>query len=83
MRELGHRARLAQQQLFVRGRAGVAAVVQAAGELSGSLAQLREIAAASVTTVAYEPTQPERAGEIYDRFLRVTGLNATPETKET
>jgi rhamnulokinase len=56
---------------------------RAAGELSGSLAQLREIAAASVTTVTYEPSQREHAAEIYDRFLLITGLNAPPPSKET
>ena len=53
---------------------------RAAGELGGSLSELREVAAASVTTVRYEPADGDRAGEIYDRFLTVSGLAArTPE----
>ena len=53
---------------------------RAAGELGGSLAELREVAAASVTTVTYAPADDDRAGQIYARFLTVSGLAArTPD----
>jgi rhamnulokinase len=50
---------------------------RAAGELGGTLFELREIAAASVRTVTYEPADPQRAAETYARFLAVTGLAET------
>jgi rhamnulokinase len=66
---------------------------RAAGELGGSLAELREIAAASVRTVAYEPVDEHRSAAIYGRFLAVTGLaeaipeaavaGRSPQSKET
>ena len=66
---------------------------RAAGELGGSLAELREVAAASVTDRAYEPADERRAAETYARFLAVTGLAGTtreaavagrkPRAKET
>ncbi len=49
---------------------------RAAGELGDSLAQLREVAAASTATVSYEPADQGRASETYARFLAVTGLHA-------
>jgi rhamnulokinase len=47
---------------------------RAAGELGGSLAELREVAAASTRTVAYEPAHESEAEATYARFLAVTGL---------
>jgi rhamnulokinase len=53
---------------------------RAVGELGGTLAELRQIVAASVSTVTYEPADEHRAAEIYGRFLRVIGLaGATPQ----
>jgi rhamnulokinase len=49
---------------------------RAAGELGGSLADLREVAAASARTACYEPADELRATETYARFLAVTGLAA-------
>jgi rhamnulokinase len=49
---------------------------RAAGELGGTLAELREIAAASSPTVTYEPSGDGQAAESYARFLAVTGLDA-------
>jgi rhamnulokinase len=49
---------------------------RAAGELGGTLAELREIAAASSPTVTYEPSGEGQAAESYARFLAVTGLDA-------
>jgi rhamnulokinase len=49
---------------------------RAAGELGGSLAELRELAAASTSTISYEPSDESQAEEIYLRFLAVTGLTA-------
>jgi rhamnulokinase len=49
---------------------------RAAGDLGGSLAELREVAAASMETVAYEPAGRQQAAETYARFLAVTGLDA-------
>jgi rhamnulokinase len=48
---------------------------RACGELSG-LAQMREMAAASVQLDRYEPTGGRPADETYERFLSVTGLTA-------
>ena len=49
---------------------------RAAGEIGGSLAQLREVAAASCAgPQCYEPARDEAAaGETYARFLDATGL---------
>jgi len=49
---------------------------RAAGAIGGSLAQLREVAAASARAVTYEPSGAEQASETYARFLAVTGLRA-------
>jgi rhamnulokinase len=49
---------------------------RAAGDLGGSLAELREVAAASMETVAYEPAGRQQAAETYARFLAVTCLDA-------
>ena len=49
---------------------------RAAGALGGSLADLREVAAASAKTARYEPADEHRATETYARFLSVTGLAA-------
>lgn len=49
---------------------------RAAGALGGSLADLREVAAASAQTACYEPADELRASETYARFLAVTGLAA-------
>jgi rhamnulokinase len=48
---------------------------RACGEVGG-LAQMREMAAASVTLDRYEPTGGRPADETYERFLSVTGLTA-------
>ena len=53
---------------------------RAAGDLGGSLADLREVAAASAKTASYEPADELRAAETYARFLAVTGL-ATRQPK--
>lgn len=45
------------------------------GEL-GSLAQMREVVAASIEVTRYEPTGGRPADETYERFLSVTGLMA-------
>ena len=55
---------------------------RAAGMLGGSLAELREVAAASYTSVSYEPGDTSAAAETYDRFLAVTGL-AREKTEPT
>jgi rhamnulokinase len=47
---------------------------RAAGELGGSLYELREVAAASTETVTYEPADGPEADDVYSRFLAVTGL---------
>jgi rhamnulokinase len=47
---------------------------RAAGMLGGSLAELREVAAASSAAVSYEPGDASAAAETYDRFIAVTGL---------
>jgi rhamnulokinase len=47
---------------------------RAAGELGGTLDELREVAAASTATVAFEPADGTDADELYSRFLAVTGL---------
>jgi rhamnulokinase len=47
---------------------------RAAGEIGDSLAQLREVAAASSRTTSYEPCEAGDALETYSRFLAVTGL---------
>jgi rhamnulokinase len=47
---------------------------RAAGELGGTLDELRDVAAASTATVAYEPAAGPDADELYFRFLAVTGL---------
>jgi rhamnulokinase len=49
---------------------------RAAGEIGGSLAELREVADASVRAVSYEPADQLRAADTYARFLAVTGLDA-------
>ncbi len=49
---------------------------RATGELGGTLADLRSLAAASSKTVTYEPADELRASEVYARFLTVTGLDA-------
>ena len=49
---------------------------RAAGAIGGSLAELREVAAASARAVTYEPSGAEHASETYARFLAVTGLRA-------
>jgi rhamnulokinase len=48
---------------------------RAAGELGGTLAELREVAAASVETTSYQPGDEGHAAETYGRFLAVTGLD--------
>jgi rhamnulokinase len=47
---------------------------RAAGSLGGSLAELREVAAASGESVTYEPCEEAAAAETYARFLAVTGV---------
>jgi rhamnulokinase len=47
---------------------------RAAGELGGTLAELRELAAASTRTVTFEPGDAAEADDVYSRFLAVTGL---------
>jgi len=47
---------------------------RAGGDLGGSLADLRTVAAASVTTVTFEPSDSSEADDVYARFLAVTGL---------
>jgi rhamnulokinase len=47
---------------------------RATGEVSGSVAELHELAAASVTTLEYEPQDQRSAAEKYNHFLAVTGL---------
>jgi rhamnulokinase len=47
---------------------------RAAGALTGSLAELREVAAASTQTVRYEPADEHVRAATYARFLEVTGL---------
>jgi rhamnulokinase len=47
---------------------------RAAGELGGSLVELRDLAAASTTTVAFEPADGADGDDVYSRFLAVTGL---------
>ena len=55
---------------------------RAAGELSGSLAELHRVAGASSEMTRYEPGDEDEAQEIYARFQAVTGLRATlPETQ--
>ena len=49
---------------------------RAAGALDGSLAELREIAAASSRSLSYLPADAASAAETYARFLAVTGLIA-------
>jgi rhamnulokinase len=49
---------------------------RAVGELGGSLAELREVAAASSKTVYYEPADGAQPEEIYARFLAATGLGS-------
>jgi rhamnulokinase len=48
---------------------------RAVGEL-GSLAEMRELAAASSAPVRYEPRAGKGSNETYERFLAVTGLRA-------
>jgi rhamnulokinase len=48
---------------------------RAAGEL-GSLAEMRELAAASVEPVRYEPRAGKQSNQTYERFLAVTGLGS-------
>jgi rhamnulokinase len=55
---------------------------RAAGELGGTLAELREVAAASVASTSYQPAEQSRAAETYGRFLAVTGLD-TPKSEPT
>jgi len=55
---------------------------RAAGELGGTLAELREVAAASVETTSYQPRVEAQAAETYGRFLAVTGLD-TPKSEPT
>jgi rhamnulokinase len=47
---------------------------RAAGAVGGTLAELREVAAASAAPVTYEPHGDAHAAETYARFLEVTGL---------
>jgi rhamnulokinase len=48
---------------------------RAAGEL-GSLAEMRELAAASAEPVRYEPRAGKQSSQTYERFLAVTGLGS-------
>lgn len=48
---------------------------RAAGEL-GSLAEMRELAAASLEPVRYEPRAGKQSSQTYERFLAVTGLGS-------
>jgi rhamnulokinase len=53
---------------------------RAAGEIGSSLAELRDVAAASTVTTTYDPADKARAEEVYSRFLDLTGLvAATPQ----
>jgi rhamnulokinase len=49
---------------------------RAAGDLDGSLADLRKVAAASSSTVDYQPGSVAYAEDTYSRFLAVTELAA-------
>jgi rhamnulokinase len=53
---------------------------RAAGEIGDSLAELREVAAASSRATSYEPGDAADAVEAYSRFLTVTGLDAERRT---
>ena len=56
---------------------------RAAGALSGSLAQLREVAASSARTVTYEPAGDRRAADTFARFIAVSGLDAAKSSRPT
>jgi rhamnulokinase len=49
---------------------------RAVGELGGSLAELRDVAAASSNTIYYEPAGGSADEETYNRFLAITGLTS-------
>jgi len=65
-----------KQRCSIFGLIALASIGLAAGAIGGSLAELREVAAASTRAVTYEPSGAEHASETYARFLAVTGLRA-------